>query len=61
MKGLSGPITVNGVNYNNIMPPQSQLSEAEVADVITYILNSWGNKGGTVTPNDVKRSRSENP
>ncbi|MEO7598242.1 MAG: copper-containing nitrite reductase [Opitutus sp.] len=60
-KGLSGPITVNGVNYNNIMPPQTQLNESEVADVITYILNSWNNKGGTISPNDVKRARAENP
>jgi nitrite reductase (NO-forming) len=60
-KGLSGPVTVNGKTYNNVMPPQSQLNDTEVADVITYVLNSWNNKGGTVSPNDVKRARSENP
>ena len=60
-KGLSGPVTVNGKTYNNVMPPQSQLSETEVADVITYVLNSWGNKGGSVSVDDVKRARSENP
>lgn len=60
-KGLSGPITVNGKTYNNVMPPQTQLNDTEVADVITYVLNSWNNKGGTVSPNDVKRARSENP
>ncbi|MEO6001939.1 MAG: copper-containing nitrite reductase [Opitutus sp.] len=61
MKGLSGPITVNGKSYNNIMPPQAQLNETEIADVVTYVLNSWGNKGGTVSPDDVKRARSDNP
>jgi len=60
-RGLSGPITVNGTNYNNVMPPQTQLSDTEVADVLTYVLNSWKNSGGTVSPNDVKRARSENP
>jgi nitrite reductase (NO-forming) len=61
VKGLSGPITVNGKPYNNVMPPQPQLDESQVADVITFILNSWGNKGGAVSANDVKRARSENP
>jgi nitrite reductase (NO-forming) len=60
-KGLSGPITVNGKSYNNVMPPQTQLNDNDVADVITYVLNSWNNKGGTISPNDVKRARSENP
>jgi nitrite reductase (NO-forming) len=60
-KGLSGPVTVNGKTYNNIMPPQTQLDDAAVADVLTYVLNSFGNKGGVVSPNDVKRARSENP
>jgi nitrite reductase (NO-forming) len=60
-KGLSGPITVNGKSYNNVMPPQPQLDDAGVADVLTYIYNSWGNNGSTVSTNDVKRARSENP
>ena len=60
-KGLSGPVTVNGKTYNNVMPPLPQLDDAAIADVLTYVLNSWGNKGGTISPNDVKRTRSENP
>lgn len=60
-KGLSGPVTVNGKTYNNVMPPQAQLDDAGIADVLTYIYNSWGNNGATVSPNDVKRARSENP
>lgn len=60
-KGLSGPVTVNGKTYNNVMPPQPQLDDAAVADVLTYIYNSWGNNGSTISPNDVKRARSENP
>jgi len=41
--GLSGPIVVNGENYNNVMAPQG-LNDQEVADVMNYISNSWGNK-----------------
>jgi mono/diheme cytochrome c family protein len=41
--GQNGPITVKGKKFNNIMPPLG-LSNQEVADVINYIMNSWGNK-----------------
>jgi nitrite reductase (NO-forming) len=61
LKGLSGPVTVNGKTYNNVMPPQSQLDDTQLADVLTYVMNSWGNDFGTVSVSDVKRSRSENP
>ena len=41
--GLRGEITVNGNTYNGVMVNQ-RLDEEEVADVMNYILNSWGNK-----------------
>ena len=59
LKGLSGPITVNGKPYNNMMPPQ-ELSDDQAADVLTYVMNSWGNDFGLVGAADVKRVRSEN-
>ena len=40
--GIHGPITVNGVIYNNTMAPMG-LENVEIADVTNYILNSWGN------------------
>jgi len=49
VNGLEGPITVNGELYNSVMP-KLQLSDEQVANVMTYILNSWENKGGEVTP-----------
>jgi nitrite reductase (NO-forming) len=58
IKGLSGPITVNGKPYNNMMPPQ-EISDDQAADVLTYIMNEWGNDFGTVTQADVKRVRAE--
>lgn len=51
--GQKGEITVNGVKYNNIMLPL-YLSDEEVADVMNYVLNSWGNKGEFVTVEEVK-------
>jgi len=58
-KGLTGPITVNGETFNSAMPAQPQLSDEQVADVVTYILNEWGNDGGSVTVDDVRRVKSE--
>ena len=47
--GLRGEITVNGKIYNGVMVNQG-LDEEEVADVMNYILNSWGNKArGQIT------------
>lgn len=51
--GKSGEITVNGKKYNSVMTAQS-LSDEEVANVLTYIYNSWGNSGADVTPAMVK-------
>lgn len=42
--GQQGPITVNGKAYNRPMPPQPQLSDLEVAELVTYIYNEWGNE-----------------
>ena len=43
--GMSGEIIVNDVTYNNVMTSQG-LSDKEVADIMNYINNSWGNKFG---------------
>lgn len=40
--GQRGEIVVNGVTYNGIMTPMG-LSNEEVADVLNYVMNSWGN------------------
>lgn len=41
--GMTGETKVNGVTYKNVMAPLG-LSDSEVADVMNYINNSWGNK-----------------
>ncbi len=40
--GTPGPVIINGVEYNGLMVNQG-LEDQEVADVMNYILNSWGN------------------
>ncbi len=56
LHGLSGEITVNGEKYNSIMPAQG-LKDSEVASVLTYVYNSWGNGGNEVMPKDVSKLR----
>ena len=48
MHGLNGPVTVNGKDYNSTMPAQTQLTDDEIANIGTYVLNSWGNPGGRI-------------
>jgi nitrite reductase (NO-forming) len=55
--GLSGPVTVNGKEYNSMMPPMAQLTDDEVANIATYVLNSWGNPGGQVTKSEAAEIR----
>lgn len=57
LNGLSGPITVKGVQYDGSMPPQGHLSDQEIADIVTYERTSWGNTGGAVTADQVKALR----
>ena len=55
-EGLSGEIVVNGRTYAGAMPPVV-IDDADVADVVTYVLNSWGNVGGEVSVGTVQRVR----
>ena len=40
------------------MPPMSQLNDDEIANILTYVLNSWGNHGGAVTAEEVTQVRA---
>ena len=57
LHGLNGPITVNGKDYNSTMPAMAQLTDDEVANIGTYVLNSWGNPGGRVDKAEVATRR----
>ncbi|MGM0931920.1 MAG: copper-containing nitrite reductase [Bacteroidota bacterium] len=56
LHGKSGEITVNGETYNSVMTAQN-ISDQEVANVLTYIYNNWGNNGTEVTEEMVKAQR----
>ncbi len=52
VNGLDGVITVNGTTFNGVMPAL-RLSDDDVANVMTYVYNEWGNSGLDVLPSDV--------
>ena len=56
LHGKTGELTVNGVKYNSVMSPQT-LSDEEVANVLTFVYNSWGNNKTVVTPQMVEKVR----
>jgi nitrite reductase (NO-forming) len=55
--GLEGPVTVNGAAFNSVMP-KLLLTDDDVANVVTYVRNSWGNKGDVVTLEEVQKARA---
>ena len=59
LSGLNGPLTVEGKDWNLSMAPMgAALSDADLANVLTYIRESWGNQAGPVTADDVKSARA---
>ncbi|MFD1161676.1 copper-containing nitrite reductase [Hwangdonia seohaensis] len=57
VNGLSGEITVNGEKYNSVMTRQ-MISSEEVANVLTYVYNSWGNSKKVVTKEMVDKVKN---
>ena len=58
LQGLMGPITVNGTTYNSMMPPVVGVTDGDIADVLTYVRQSFGNKGNPVSADQVKAVRA---
>ena len=62
LKGLLGPIEVHGKKYPGQVPMtpfEGMLKDEDVAAVLTYVRNSFGNKGTAILPDQVKKVRSE--
>nr|WP_294992277.1 cytochrome c [uncultured Sediminibacterium sp.] len=58
LKGSMASLTVNGKKYLGSMPAQEYLNDEQIADVLNFIKNNWGNKiPGLVTPAMVKAQR----
>ena len=60
LEGLAGPIKVKSQEWNlNMAPMGAALPDADLAAVLTYMRNSWGNKASEVTADDIKTIRVE--
>jgi nitrite reductase (NO-forming) len=59
LNGLSGEVVVNGAQYNSVMPPMSHLADDDIANILTFIRNSWGNKGDAVSSEEVAEVRAQ--
>ena len=59
LKGMDEEIVVNDEIYSNVMPASAHLSDREIADVLTYTRNSFGNKASQITEADVKKVREK--
>ena len=60
LAGLAGPIQVAGQSYNMSMPAMgAALSDEDLASVLSYIRQSWGNKAPAITPDQVKAERAK--
>ena len=58
LKGMDEPIEVDGEEYSNVMASHAFLKDQEVADVLNYVRNNFGNKASSVTSADVKAVRA---
>ena len=60
LNGLRGEITVKGKSYTNAMPKLNMLEDEEIADILTYIRQNFGNTASTVTAEEVAKVRKAN-
>src|SRR6187397_543800 len=59
LKGSANKVEIDGEKFHNTMPPQAQLTDQQIADVLTFVRNSFGNKASIVTPAEVKTVRAK--
>jgi mono/diheme cytochrome c family protein len=53
-KGMTGPLLVNGVTYNQVMPPaETHLTDSQITNILNFVQTSWGNKGEIFTIREV--------
>jgi glucose/arabinose dehydrogenase len=58
LNGMSGPLTVKGIDYNGVMPAHDFLKNEEIAQILTYIRSSFGNKASSVGVGEVLKVKS---
>jgi len=60
LNGMDEPLEIDGETYSNVMAPHNFLKDQEIADVLTYVRNSFGNKASAITAEEVKTVRAAN-
>jgi nitrite reductase (NO-forming) len=58
LAGRTGEVVVNGKKYNGTMTPLNYLNDEQIANVLTYVRNSFGNEGAAVSPDEVRKTRA---
>ncbi len=58
LKGFDAQVEIEGEYYQNTMAPHDFLTDEQIADVTTYVRNSFGNKASVIVPADVKAVRA---
>lgn len=59
LNGSNESLEIDGETYSNPMPQLDILKDEEIADVLTYVRNSFGNKAGAITASEVKAQRTK--
>src|SRR5699024_4155520 len=57
--GREGELTVDGVTFNGVMPAMDYLDDEEVANIVTFVFNSWGNDGSSASVEQVAAQRAQ--
>lgn len=58
LNGLQN-VEIEGEPYDNVMPSHDFLTDAQIADVLTYIRSNFGNKASAITPDEVQAQRGK--
>lgn len=61
LRGMIGPIIVNRKRFYSAMPPQALLDDEQLAHIVNYVNQAWGNKETTVTPTQIALARKTLP
>jgi mono/diheme cytochrome c family protein len=59
LNGFNDRVEIEGEMYNNVMPALNHLTDKQIADVLSYVRNNFGNKASAVTPAEVKKLRGK--
>ncbi len=59
LNGMSGEIKIDGIVYDNLMPPHDHLTDLQLANVISYVRSNFGNELEPVTQKEVAAIRQK--